>query len=150
MLKRADHVEKDIETILPFRNKIVAGRAEPYIMCNSYFGEQTGYRYGTPGQSWRTASGQWFQKAMVNYVFGLQPEMEGLRINPCLPPSWKNCSITKEFRGCTYHIKYENEGTSVKEICVNGEVLNGTLLPILSGDVEVKVITEKESDNTLG
>ena len=150
MLKRADHVEKDIETILPFRNKIVAGRAEPYIMCNSYFGEQTGYRYGTPGQSWRTASGQWFQKALVNYVFGLQPEMEGLRIKPCLPPSWKNCSITKEFRGCTYHIKYENEGTCVKEIRVNGEVLNGTLLPILSGDVEVKVITEKESYNTLG
>ncbi len=146
MLKRADRVEKDIETILPFRNKVVAGRAEPYIMCNSYFGEQTGYRYGTPGQSWRTAAGQWFQKALINYVFGLQPEIEGLCINPCLPPSWKNCSITKEFRGCTYHIEYENHGPFVKEIQVNGEMIEGTVLPVLQGKVPVKVITGKEDD----
>ena len=143
MLKRADRVEKDIETILPFRNKVVAGRAEPYIMCNSYFGEQTGYRYGTPGQSWRTAAGQWFQKALVNYVFGLQPEMEGLRIDPCMPPSWKTCSIIKEFRGCTYHIRYENHGPFIKEISVNGELLGGTVLPVSSGNVDVKVVTGK-------
>lgn len=140
MLKRADKVEEDIETILPFRNKVVAGRAEPYIMCNSYFGEQTGYRYGTPGQSWRTAAGQWFQKALVNYVFGLQPEMEGLRINPCLPPSWKTCNITKEFRGCTYHIEYENQGACVKEIRVNGETIKGNILPLVGGENYVKVI----------
>lgn len=140
MLKRANKVEEDIETILPFRNKVVAGRAEPYTMCNCYFGEQTGYRYGTPGQSWRTASGQWFQKAIVNYVFGLKPEMEGLRIDPCLPPSWKSCSIKKEFRGCTYHIKYENSGTSVQEIYVNGELLQGDVLPVLVGEVDVNVV----------
>lgn len=144
MLKRAEKVEEDIETILPFRNKVVAGRAEPYIMCNSYFGEQTGYRYGTPGQSWRTAAGQWFQKAMVNFVYGLQPEMDGLRINPCLPPSWKTCSITKEFRGCTYHIEYENNGPFVKEIQVDGKTLEGTILPVFQKEVHVKVITEKE------
>ena len=141
ILKRADKVEEDIETILPFRNKVVAGRAEPYIMCNSYFGEQTGYRYGTPGQSWRTAAGQWFMKALVNYVYGLQPEMEGLKITPCLPPSWKTCSISKEFRGCTYHIHYENNGVNVKEITVNGALLHGNLLPVLEGSVEVRVIT---------
>ena len=50
----------DIERILPFRNPVVDGRCEPYIISNSYMGEETGYRYGTPGQSWRTASGQWF------------------------------------------------------------------------------------------
>ena len=140
MLKRADKVEEDMETILPFRNKVVAGRAEPYIMCNSYFGEQTGYRYGTPGQSWRTAAGQWFQKALVNYVFGLKPEMEGLRIDPCLPPSWKTCSITKDFRGCTYHIEYENKGLGVMEILVNGKPITGNILPLCSGDNYVKVI----------
>ena len=142
MLGRADRVERDIETILPFRNPIVDGRAEPYVMCNSYFGEQTGYRYGTPGQSWRTAAGQWFQKALVNYVFGLYPEMDGLHIRPCLPPSWKNCAITKRFRDTTYHIAYENKGTSVKEILVNGKPLEGGALPLTGGTVEVLVVTE--------
>lgn len=142
MLKRADWVEKDIETILPFRNKIVAGRAEPYIMSNSYFGEQTGYRYGTPGQSWRTAAGQWFQKALVNYVYGLQSEMEGLKIDPCLPRSWKECSIKKIFRGVMYNIRYENNGVHIKDIYVNGEKIEGNILPILDGCVDVLVITE--------
>ena len=140
MLGRADKVEEGVNTILPYRNPIVNGRAEPYTLCNSYFGEQTGYRYGTPGQSWRTASGQWFQKALVNYVFGLYPEIEGLRISPCLPSSWKECSITKKFRGCTYNIKYVNGGTGIKEITVNGERIEGNILPLT--DADVLVVTE--------
>ena len=142
MLKRADKVEEGIETILPFRNKVVDGRAEPYIMCNSYFGKQTGYRYGTPGQSWRTAAGQWFQKALVNYVFGLQPEMEGLKIDPCLPKSWREASIDKKFRSANYHIKFENGGTRVKTILVNGKAIEGNILPVVDGDADVIVITE--------
>ena len=142
MLGRADRVEQDIETILPFRNPIVDGRAEPYVMCNSYFGIQTGYRYGTPGQSWRTAAGQWFQKALVNYVYGLQPEMDGLHVRPCLPPSWKSCAITKRFRDTLYHITYQNNGTAVKEILVNGKPLEGEALPLTGGTVEVLVVTE--------
>ena len=53
-------VGEDVMQILPFRNPVVNGRAEPYVLCNCYMGKETGYRYGTPGQSWRTATGQWF------------------------------------------------------------------------------------------
>ena len=142
MLGRADRVEEDIKTILPFRNPVVDGRAEPYIMCNSYFGKQTGYRYGTPGQSWRTAAGQWFEKALVNYVFGLLPEVEGLTVKPCLPSSWKTASIDKRFRNTTYHIRYENGGVRIKSIFVNGKPIEGNLLPLTGGEVDVLVITE--------
>ncbi len=142
MMKRPDRVEADIETILPFRNKVVDGRAEPYIMCNSYFGKQTGYRYGTPGQSWRTAAGQWFAKAMINYVFGLMPEMEGLKVDPCLPLSWKKASIDKKFRGTSYHISYENKGVNVKEIYVDGVKIEGNILPLTGKDTDVRVVTE--------
>lgn len=134
MLKRAERVERDLETILPFRNKVVDGRAEPYVLCNSYFGIQTGYRYGTPGQSWRTAAGQWLEKAIINYVYGLMPEMEGLRVTPCLPPSWERCSIRKVFRGAVYEIDYENHGTQITEILVNSEVISGNLLPWKCGE----------------
>jgi len=140
MLKRAERVEAGIKTILPFRNEIVDGRAEPYTLCNSYFGKETGYRYGTPGQSWRTASGQWFGKAMVNYVFGLMPEMEGLRIDPCLPPSWQTAAIDKTFRGTNYHITYRNGGTCVEKILVDGVEIEGTVLPLTGKDTEVTVI----------
>ncbi len=144
ILKRAENVEKDLLTILPFRNPVVQNRAEPYVLCNSYLGRQTGYRYGTPGQSWRTAAGPWLEKALIGYVFGLIPEMKGLRVEPCLPPSWKTCAITKNFRSAVYHIQYENNGTEVSEIWVNGEKISGTLLPFKEKTVfEVTVKTQK-------
>ncbi len=143
MLKRAENVEKDIETILPFRNKIVADRAEPYILCNAYNGEQMGYRYGTAGQSWRTAAGPWFLKALVLYVFGLMPEMEGLKIDPCLPPSWKTARIEKKFRNATYNISYENNGTEIESITVDGKKIDGTILPYEAGKAYTVLVRTK-------
>lgn len=142
MLKRRENVERDLECILPFRNKVVDGRAEPYILCNSYFGEQTGYRYGTPGQSWRTAAGPWLEKALIQFVFGLMPRMEGLSIDPCLPKSWKRCSVKKVFRGACYHIQYENDGPDVVEILADGQAVLGDVLPYEEGkEYQIRVIT---------
>ena len=128
-----ERVAWDIERILPFRNPVVNGRAEPYIICNCYMGKETGYRYGTPGQSWRTASGQWFFKAMAQFVFGLQPTLQGLTLRPCLPAGWKEASVKKEFRGCTYWISYKRTGE--KALYFEGERLEGDLLPWKSGKV---------------
>ncbi|MDF2921852.1 MAG: hypothetical protein K0R57_766 [Paenibacillaceae bacterium] len=145
MLKRNDKVQMGIEKVLPFNHKWFETKGEPYAMCNSYFTEETGYRYGTPGQSWRTASGAWFVKALVQFVFGLKPQMDGLKLEPCLPPDWKTCEITKEFRGANYHIIYtqSREGgcNSIEQIVVNGEVYNGEVLPYEAGSsYEVRIL----------
>lgn len=110
LLGRRDRVAWDVNRILPFRNPVVAGRAEPYVLCNSYMGKETGYRYGTPGQSWRTASSQWFLKAMVNYVFGFAPTMAGMALRPCMPENLGGSCVTKMFRGCTYRVLYRHTG----------------------------------------
>lgn len=141
MLGRRDLVEKDVISMLPMRNPVVAGRAEPYILFNSYEAPEAGYRHGTAGQSWRTASGQWFVKALINYVYGLKPHMEGLEVSPCLPLSWKECAIVKQFRGTTYRIGYET-GAARDEILVDGKPIEGRILPMAPGktlDVVVKI-----------
>ena len=130
-------VGEDIVQILPFTNPVVNGRAEPYSICNCYMGRETGYRYGTPGQSWRTASGQWLLKAMAQFVFGLQPSLEGLRIKPCLPDSWNEACAEKEFRGHVYKIRYLRGGMS--KILFNGKELSGDLLPLEDGEVTVYI-----------
>ena len=128
ILKRNEKVEKDINMILPWKNNIVNGRAEPYTLCNSYFGEETGYRYGTPGQSWRTASGQWFLKAMINYVFGITVDEKGIFINPCLPTSWKKCGLTKTIRGKKFVFNFENSDKLL--ITVNGKPVSNGFIPL--------------------
>jgi cellobiose phosphorylase len=68
-------------------------------------------------------------KSIICFVFGLKPTLEGLRIDPCLPPKWKECSIKKKFRGVTYDIHYHNVG-EIKKILADGKEIEGDLLPM--------------------
>lgn len=124
LLGRGDKVEEGLHKILPGHHQYFETCGEPYAMFNSYLGIQTGYRAGKPGQSWRTASGQWLLYSIVRFIYGLVPEFEGLRIKPCLPPSWKRCSITKLFRGTKYVVTYTQTGkgvcNTVASVSVNG------------------------------
>lgn len=136
MLHRPDRVEEGIKKMLPANHEYGETCGEPYAMFNSYFAPETGYRMGTPGQSWRTASSSWMLKSMVEYVFGMHAEMEGLRIEPCLPLSWKECSIKKVFRGCTYNVSFtgNGEGSDVLSVKVNGELIDGNIVPAKEGE----------------
>ena len=62
--------------------------------------------------------------------------MEGLRINPCLPLSWKECSIKKVFRDCVYDIHFveDGTGTDIVSIKVNGEYHDSHVIPAKSGE----------------
>jgi cellobiose phosphorylase len=117
---------------------------EPYAMYNSYFAPETGYRAGTPGQSWRTASSSWMLKSVVEFIFGMHPEIEGLRIDPCIPLCWNECSIKKIMRDCTFDIHFtcDGEGTDVLGITVDGVAIEGNVIAPVAGKtlkVEVKL-----------
>lgn len=146
ILKRNDKIEEGLSKILPGRHEYYETCGEPYAMFNSYLGEQTGYRAGKPGQSWRTASGQWLLYSLVRYVYGLQPELKGLKICPCLPPSWKSCQVTKLFRGCRYQISFEQKDVGacnkIAAMYVNGKEADpGLPVRPMAGEIlEIKVI----------
>ena len=130
LLRRPDLVEEGLRKMLPFDTTYAVKCGEPYAMFNSYFAPETGYRAGTPGQSWRTASSSWLLKSTVEYIFGLHPELAGLRIEPCLPLSWRECGITKVFRGCTYEISFHGDGSGsdVLSIYVDGKPVQGNIV----------------------
>ena len=148
MLGRNDKVEEGLRKILPDDHTYYETCGEPYAMFNSYLGKETGYRAGKPGQSWRTASGQWLLYSLVRFVYGLQPEFDGLLLRPCLPTSWRDCRITKHFRGCEYRIHYrqtENGGCNrIDRLTVNGKEVDPNLpIPPVTGailDVEVTLV----------
>jgi cellobiose phosphorylase len=96
-----------------------------------YHGDEAGYRVGTPGQSWRTASHSWVLKSLTRFVLGVCPTIEGLTLTPCLPPSWKECAVRKMFRGCTYQIRYHQTGKH--RVVVDGKDWPHAVLPYEKG-----------------
>lgn len=150
ILRRPDLVEEGIKKMLPFDTDYAVKCGEPYAMFNSYFAPETGYRAGTPGQSWRTASSSWMLKSMIEYIFGMHPEIGGLRIDPCLPLSWRECEIKKVFRDCTYNIKFtgDGNGSDVIEIKVDGKTVSydDNIIPAQPGKtLDVSVTLGKRS-----
>ncbi len=133
LLKRNDLIEEGLRKILPMHNEFFATNGEPYALFDYYYGEQSGYRIGTPSQAWHTVCGAKLLFVLIRFVYGLKAEFGGLLIQPVLPPSWKDCSISKNFRGCCYNIHYIQKDAgicnTVDSIFVNGVEVN-PLLPI--------------------
>jgi cellobiose phosphorylase len=78
------------------------------------------------------------------YILGIRPELDGLRVDPCLPPDISSFSCVRRFRGSTYHISVENSGgkeKGVSSITVNGAPFESSLLPVpeTPSDIDVRV-----------
>ena len=144
LLRRPDKVEEGLKKMMPWDTEYAVKCGEPYAMFNSYFAPETGYREGTPDQSWRTASSSWLLKSTVEYIYGMHPEIDGLRICPCLPLSWGEASIKKVFRGCTYDIHYtcDGRGCDVTEIRIDGKVVrarDNVIAPVAGKTLNIEV-----------
>ncbi len=143
MLKRAEAVEKLLLNLLPFAKHPKFPRdGEPYVFCNGYYAIEGSSRYGKSGQSWGTGTAGWFHTALLNHVYGLKPEWAGLRVDPCLPPSWKECAVTRSFRGTVYDVSYLRQGPGTAcRVEADGKELPDGLLPLSSGQrISVTVV----------
>lgn len=69
-------------------------------------------------------------------IFGLQPVIGGLKIDPCLPSSWRQAEISRHWRGADYHVRFQNpfRGKAIDRIIVDGSRLTGNVIrPFHSG-----------------
>ena len=144
LLKRHDRVAMALHKMLPFDHTYRRKNCEPYVFSNSYFAIQNSSLYGAPGQSWGTGTAGWFYVVMMNHIFGLRPEYDGLHVDPCLPPDWKTCAVSRQFRGAQYQIRYDqSQGfRQVAQLTVNGvQVVPTRPLPCQrGGQYDVRVV----------
>ncbi len=109
-------------------------RTEPYVFSQMIAGRGA-RRPGEAKNSWLTGTAAWSFYAATQYLLGIRPELDGLRIEPCIPPSWSGYRATRRFRGATYEIEVRNpHGVSrgVRGITVDGDPHPGTLLPVFA------------------
>ncbi len=70
--------------------------------------------------------------AITQWILGIRPEYDGLRVDPVLPDSWPGFTLTRHFRGTTYNVvvsRAASTGRQVRDLIVDGRLLVGTLVP---------------------
>jgi len=116
-------------------------KTEPYVYAQMIAGKDS-FKPGEAKNSWLTGTASWNFYAITQFILGIQPDYDGLRVNPCIPKDWKGFSITRKFRGATYQIEIQNpDGISkgVKSLSVDGTSQASNLIPLF-GDGLVHII----------
>ncbi len=105
--------------------------------CEPYVHAQTTYspfspRAGNTRTSWLTGAAAWAYYSAVQYILGIRPEVDGLRVDPCIPRHWPGFRAVRRFRGKIVEIEVKNPRgvcRGVASLTLNGQSLSGSLIP---------------------
>ncbi|MBN2347247.1 MAG: glycosyl transferase [Bacteroidales bacterium] len=106
-------------------------KTEPYVYSQMVAGKDA-FKPGEAKNSWLTGTAAWNFYAITQYILGIQPDFDGLKINPCIPKNWTDFKITRKFRGATYHITIKNPkkvSKGIEKIIIDDKILGGKILP---------------------
>ncbi|MCC8192063.1 MAG: glycosyl transferase [Ruminococcus sp.] len=108
-------------------------RTEPYVYAQMIAGKDA-KRHGEAKNSWLTGTAAWNFVAVSQYILGIIPDYDGLKIDPSIPKDWDGFTAVRKFRGAEYSITVKNPehiSKGIKSVSVNGEAIEGNILPVL-------------------
>lgn len=131
--RRPELVEKLLLAINPVIKDPERYWAEPYVLPGNVDGPDSP-RPGRAGWTWYTGSAAWLHRIVCEWVLGVRPEWDGLRLAPCLPASWSEAKMVRPWRGHVYRIEIVRDESlpAAQSVAVtfDGQLMAGSLLPI--------------------
>ena len=119
-------------------------KMEPYVYSQMIAGKDA-KNFGQAKNSWLTGTAAWNFYVISNYILGVKPDWQGLRIDPCIPHDWDGYQVSRRFRGATYDIAVKNPDhvcKGVKAVTVDGKAIEGNVLPVFEdGKTHEVVVT---------
>ncbi len=129
-----------------YNKKAEIREVEPYVVSQSTHSKES-LKHGASRIPWLSGSAAWTYHAITQYILGVRPEVNGIRIDPCVPSRWKGFTVRRLFRGKVVNIVFENQRGAekgVKRILLNGEQVEGNFIPVS------KMLEENEVRVTMG
>ncbi len=103
-------------------------QTEPYVYSQTIAGRDSPH-YGAAKNSWLTGTASWSFVVLSQGLLGIKPEIDGLKIEPCLSKEFTEVYITRIFRGAKYNIHIKNNGLKIKGLFVDGNLIEGNIVP---------------------
>lgn len=107
-------------------------RLEPYVYSQMIAGKDAG-RFGEAKNSWLTGTASWNFVAISQYILGIKPEFDGLMVDPSIPKTWDEYTVTRQYRGDIYRITVKNPNhvsCGVARVIVDNKEISGNILPL--------------------
>ena len=81
--------------------------------------------------AWLTGTAAWTYVAATQWILGIRPTFEGLRVAPVMPSTWQMFEAHREFRGTAYEIAVRREGPgNAVSLVVDGVAVAGDVVPL--------------------
>ncbi len=117
-------------------------RTEPYVYSQMIAGPDAA-RFGEAKNSWLTGTASWNYVAVTQYILGIRPEYDGLRIDPCIPSDWIGFTVKRVYRGAEYNITVRNTSNvskGVYKLIVDDKEVKGNIIPFSTGKKTYNVL----------
>jgi cellobiose phosphorylase len=129
MLGHGDQAYRYYRQILPLaRADSDVYKVEPYTYPQNICGPAHP-QFGMARNAWLTGTASWTYVAATQWILGIRPTYEGLRIAPAMPSGWSGFNAHREFRGVAYEIAVHRVGPGnqvslvVDDVPVGGDVV---------------------------
>ena len=106
-------------------------RTEAYVYSQMIAGKDA-CRFGEAKNSWLTGTAAWTFVNISQYILGIQPDWNGLRIDPCIPSDCNGYDIHRHYCNADYDIHIQNPNhveKGVVSLLVDGTPIDGCVVP---------------------
>jgi len=113
-----------------FNSKAEIRQIEPYVNCQFTHSKYSPH-FGASRLPWLTGAATWSYFSATQNILGIQPDYDGLVIDPCIPANWPHFFVSRRFRGKILNITVMNpDGVQkgIKQVTLNDQKIAGNLI----------------------
>ncbi len=138
---RAEHAWEYWKQIAPAyrEEQSEVHRLEPYVYAQMIAGKDA-VRHGEAKNSWLTGTASWNFVTVSQYLLGVRADFDGLIVDPCIGAEVAEYTVRRQIRGATYVIHVTNSGGKGASLTVDGQPVEGTLVPYAAPGATVTVV----------
>jgi cellobiose phosphorylase len=105
---------------------------EPYVIAADVYASPQ--HWGRGGWTWYTGAAAWMYRIGVENMLGLRRRGQSLEVAPCVPPSWREYSVTYRYGSSELTLTFRNsDGVAggVQRIELDGRTLPEATIPLV-------------------
>ena len=134
LLGQGDRAYEYYRAFMPaaYNDRAELREIEPYVHCQTTYAT-CNRNAGKSRVPWLSGTASWSHHTALQWILGVRPELDGLRLDPCIPQTWPGFKLTRVFRGRTLKIEVKNPAgvcRGVKSLAVGGKPVAGNFIPL--------------------